>query len=53
MAIFALQALESLNASHNGVLTREGLTFELSRVIPRLIIFHDDHLNYSHVKQMA
>ena len=33
MAIFALQALKNLNASHNGVLAREGLTFEPSRVI--------------------
>ena len=32
MAIFALQAKKSLNASHNGVLTREGLSFERSRV---------------------
>ena len=53
MAVFALQALKNLNASHNGVLVREGLSIELSLVIPRLIIFDDDHLNYSHVKQMA
>ena len=33
MAIFALQALKNLNASHNGVLARERLSFELSRVI--------------------
>ena len=51
MAIFALQALKNLNASQNGVLAREGLSFELSRVVPKLIIFHDDHLNYSDVKQ--
>ena len=53
MAIFALQALKNLNASYNGVLAREKLSFELSRVKPRLVIFHDDHLNYSHVKQTA
>ena len=33
MAIFALQALKNLNASHNGVLAREGLSVEPSRVI--------------------
>ena len=33
MAVFALQPLKNLNASHNGVLAREGLSFELSRVI--------------------
>ena len=33
MAIFALQALKNVNAPHNGVLGREGLSFELSRVI--------------------
>ena len=33
MAIFALQALENLNASHNGVLAREGFSFELSRAM--------------------
>ena len=33
MAIFVLQAIKNLNASHNGVLAREGLSFELSRVI--------------------
>ena len=33
MAIFALQALKNLNASHKGVLAREGLSFELSPVI--------------------
>ena len=32
MSIFALQALKNLNASHNGVLAREGLSFELSQV---------------------
>ena len=32
MAVFALQPLKNLNPSHNGVLTREGLSFELSRV---------------------
>ena len=31
MAIFALQLLKNFNASHNGVLTREGLSFELSQ----------------------
>ena len=31
-AVFAPQPLENLNASHNKVLTREGLSFELSRV---------------------
>ena len=40
MAIFALQALKNLNASHNGVLTTEGLSFELSRVI-----FHVDYVS--------
>ena len=33
MAIFALQALKNLNASHNGVLARVGLSFELSHII--------------------
>ena len=33
MAGFALQPLKNLNASHKGVLVREGLSFELSRVI--------------------
>ena len=33
MAIFALQALKNLNALHNGVLAREGLSFELSCII--------------------
>ena len=33
MAIFALQSPKNLNASHNGVLAREGLSFELSRVM--------------------
>ena len=33
MAIFALQVLKNLNASHNGVLAREGLSFELSRAM--------------------
>ena len=33
MAIFALQGLKNLNASHNGVLAGEGLSFELFRVI--------------------
>ena len=33
MAVSALQPLKNLNASHNGVLGREGLRFELSRVI--------------------
>ena len=32
MAFFALQPLKIFNASHNGVLTGEGLSFELSRV---------------------
>ena len=33
MAVSALQPLKNLNASHNGVLSREGLSFGLSRVI--------------------
>ena len=33
MAIFTLQVLKNLNASHNGVLAKEGLSFELSRII--------------------
>ena len=33
MAIFALQPLKNLNASHNGVFAREGLSIELSRVM--------------------
>ena len=33
MAVSALQPLKDLNASHNGVFAREGLSFELSRVI--------------------
>ena len=51
MAVSSL--LKNLNASHHRFLAREGLSFELSRVIytPRLIIFDDDHLNYLHVKQ--
>ena len=54
MAVSALEPLKNLNASHNRVLAREGLSFELSRVIlSRLIIFDDDHLNYSDVKQTA
>ena len=55
MAVSALQPLKNLNASHNRFLAKEGLIFELSRVIytPRLIIFDDDHLNYLHVKQTA
>ena len=32
MAVFALQPLKNFNASHNGVLTGEGLSFELSQV---------------------
>ena len=54
-AVSALQPLNNLNASHNRFLAREGLSFELSRVIytPRLIIFDDDHLNYLHLKQKA
>ena len=32
MAVFALQQLKNFSASHNEVLTREGLSFELSRV---------------------
>ena len=32
MAAFALQPLKNLNESHNRVLDREGLSFELSRV---------------------
>ena len=53
MAIFVLQALKNLNASHNGVLAREWLSFELLALYSRFIIFHDDHLNYSCVKQTA
>ena len=49
MAVSAFQPLKSLNASHNGVLAKEG-SFLASH--SRLIIFHDD-LNYSHVKQTA
>ena len=33
MAVFGLQPLKNFSASHNGVLTGEGLSFELSRVI--------------------
>ena len=33
MAVSALQPLKNLNVSHNRVLAREGLSFELSRVI--------------------
>ena len=33
MAVFALQPLKNLNASHNGVFAGEGLSFELSRII--------------------
>ena len=32
MAVSAIQPLENLNASHNRVLAREGLSFELSQV---------------------
>ena len=32
MAVFALQPLKNFNASHNGVLTGERSSFELSRV---------------------
>ena len=32
MAFSALQPLKNLNASHNGVLAREGLRFELSQI---------------------
>ena len=32
MAVSAIQPLKSLNASHNRVLAREGLSFELSCV---------------------
>ena len=55
MVIFALQTLQNLNASHNGVLAREGLSFELSRVVLKVdyTVFHDDHLNYLRVKQTA
>ena len=36
MAVCALQPLKNLNVSHNGVLAREGLSFERSRVILRV-----------------
>ena len=36
MAISALQPLKNLNASHNGVFAREGLSFELSRIAVQL-----------------
>ena len=36
MAVSALQTLNNLNASHNGVFAREGLSFELSRIILRV-----------------
>ena len=32
MAVFALQPLKNFNATHKGVLTGEGLSFELSQV---------------------
>ena len=32
MAVFGLQPLKNLNATHNGVVAGEGLSFELSRV---------------------
>ena len=32
MAVLALQPLKNFNASHNRVLTGEGLSFELSQV---------------------
>ena len=49
MAMFAFQPLKNLNASHNAVLAREGLSFDLSFLVlySRLIRFHDDHLNYA------
>ena len=53
MAFFALQRLKNLNASHNRVLAREGLSFKLAYLYSKLIIFHYTHLNYSHVKQTA
>ena len=54
MAVSALLPLKHRNASHNGVFAGEGLSFELSRVILQVdYIFHDDDLNYSHVKQTA
>ena len=49
---FCTSTTKNLNASHNGVLAGEGLSFELL-LHSRLIIFHDDDLNYSHVKQTA
>ena len=52
MAVFALQPLKNLTASHNGVLARERLINFLA-LHSRLIIFHDDDLSYSHVKQTA
>ena len=39
MAVFALQPLKNFNVSHSEVLTGED--------------FHDDDLNYSHMKQTA
>ena len=54
MAVFALRALKILNASHNRVLSPEkGQALSFLTLYSRLTIFHDDHLNYSHVKQMA
>ena len=53
MAVSTLQPPRNLNASHN--LARKGLSPVLARkgLSPGLIIFHDDHLKYSHVKQTA
>ena len=39
MAVFALQPLKNFDASHNGVLTGEGLSFELSRLILFYFLF--------------
>ena len=39
MADFALQPLKNLNASHNRVLARERLSFELSRILRDCTLF--------------
>ena len=51
MTVSAFQPLKNVNASHNGVLAGEGLSLSFLALHSRLIIFHDDDLNYSHVKQ--
>ena len=53
MAVSALQPLKNLNASHNGVLAKEGYALSFRALHSRLITFHDDDLNHSHVKQTA